>query len=151
MSIGEICNREVIVIEQGSTIMEAARLMRNHHVGTLVVVEKIAPADNVIPVGILTDRDIVIEMIAEEVDFDAVAIRDVMSYELVTARESDGIWDTMQRMRAQGIRRIPVVSDAGTLVGILAIDDLLELLAEELTDLAKLIRREHQREEKKRD
>lgn len=152
MSIGEICNREVIVIEQGSTIMEAAKLMREHHVGTLVAVEKIAPADKVIPAGILTDRDIVIEVIAEEVAFDAVTIRDVMSHELVTARESDGIWDTMKRMRAQGIRRVPVVSDAaGTLVGILAIDDMLELLAEELSDLAKLIRREHQHEEKNRD
>ena len=150
MSIGEICNREVIVIDKDSSIMEAAKLMREHHVGTLVVIEERTAVDDAIPVGILTDRDIVIEVIAEEVDFNAIAVRDVMSDELVTARETDGIWETMQRLRARGIRRVPVVTEAGKLAGILAVDDLLELLAEELTDLSKLIKREHQYEQEMR-
>jgi CBS domain-containing protein len=144
MSIGEICNREVIIINKGSTIMEAAKLMRQHHVGTLVVVDK--DKDKTIPVGILTDRDIIIEVIAEDVALNSVIVGDVMSYELITAREVDGIWDTMQRMRGKGIRRVPVVNNAGELTGILAVDDLLEILAEELADLSKLIKREFHHE-----
>lgn len=150
MSVGEICNREVIVIDQNSTIREAAELMRKHHVGTLVVVEDLAAGNNAKPVGILTDRDIVIEIIAEAVDFNTVLIRDVMSFELVTAKEKDGIWDTMQRMKTHGIRRMPVVSEAGGLTGILAVDDLLEMLVDELTDLTKLIKQEQAHEEKRR-
>ena len=150
MSAGEICNREVIVIDQNSTIREAAELMRKHHVGTLVVVEDLAAGSNAKPVGILSDRDIVIEIFAEAVDFNTVLIRDVMSFELVTAREMDGIWDTMQRMKTNGIRRMPVVSDAGGLTGILAVDDLLEMLVDELTDLTKLIKQEQRHEEKRR-
>ena len=150
MSVGEICNREVIVIDQNSTIREAAELMRKHHVGTLVVVEDLAAGSNAKPVGILSDRDIVIEIFAEAVDFNTVLIRDVMSFELVTAREMDGIWDTMQRMKTNGIRRMPVVSDAGGLTGILAVDDLLEMLVDELTDLTKLIKQEQRHEEKRR-
>jgi CBS domain-containing protein len=150
MSVGEICNREVIVIDQNSTIREAAELMRRHHVGTLVVVEDLAAGSNAKPAGILTDRDIVIEIIAEAVDFNTVLIRDVMSFELVTAREKDGIWETMQRMKTHGIRRMPVVSDAGGLTGILAVDDLLEMLVDELTDLTRLIKQEQRHEEKRR-
>jgi len=150
MLIGEICNREVIVIDKDSTIMEAAQLMRKHHVGTLVVVDENSVAGKAIPVGILTDRDIVIEVIAEDVDFNTIIVGDVMSYELITSGEADGVWDTMERMRIRGIRRVPVVNKAGELVGILAVDDLLELLAEELTDLSKLIRRERRYEQEMR-
>lgn len=150
MSIGEICNREVVVIDRDSTVMTAAKLMRTQHVGTLVVVEKSSHRGKVKPVGILTDRDIVIEVIAEEVDLNAITVGDVMSYELVTAKETDGIWDILQRMRVKGIRRIPVVNEAGELEGILAVDDLLELLAEEITDLSRLIKREHQYEQELR-
>ena len=124
--------------------------MRKHHVGTLVVVDESKKMGNAIPVGILTDRDIVIEVIAEEVALNTIIVGDVMSDELLTVREVDGIWETMQRMRGRGIRRVPVVNEAGELAGILAIDDLLELLAEELADLSKLIKREHHREQETR-
>jgi CBS domain-containing protein len=110
--------------------------MRLHHVGDVVIVED--RKEMPVPVGIITDRDLVVELIADEVDLDAVTVGDVMSYELVTARTDDSIWETLKRMRGQGVRRIPVVNDQGGLEGILALDDILELLAEELSMLAKV-------------
>jgi CBS domain-containing protein len=148
MSIGEICNREVVFIEQDASISQAARLMREHHVGDLVVVE--TREGRRLPVGILTDRDIVLEVIAKEIALDTVAVGDIMSFDLVTAREDDDILDTVKLMRAKGVRRVPVVNVENSLVGILTVDDLMDLLSEEIADLAKLIAREQRREREKR-
>ena len=135
MTVGKFCNREVIIADKNSSIAEIAKLMRKHHVGDVVLVND--KGGRATPIGILTDRDIVIELIACDVPLDSVSAGDVMSYELVTAREEDSIWDTLQRMRAKGIRRVPVVNDKDELEGILSVDDLLELFAEELNLLAK--------------
>jgi len=140
MTVGKFCNREVIIADKDSSIVEIAKLMRRHHVGDVVLVT--GDGDRVKPVGILTDRDIVIELLACDVDLNSVSAGDVMSYELVTAQEEDSIWDTLQLMRAKGIRRVPVVNDRDELEGILSIDDLLELFAEELNLLAKVPFRE---------
>ena len=102
------------------------------------------------PVGIITDRDLVIEVIAEDVDFDTVTVGDIMSYALLKIPEQESVFDTAQRMRARGVRRVPVISGTGELIGILALDDMLELLSEELSLLAKLTSREGEQEQKKR-
>ena len=136
MSIGEFCTREVVVAEKNTGIVALAQLMRKHHVGDVVVVEK--QVDRMLPVGIITDRDIVVELIAEGVDLESVKTGDVMSSELITAKQKEGLWDTLQLMRSQGIRRLPVVSEEGFLEGILTVDDLIELLADELVILAKI-------------
>jgi CBS domain-containing protein len=146
MTVGKFCNREVVVANRDSTIIEVARLMRQHHVGDVVIVNY--QGDQAKPIGIITDRDIVVELIACEVSIDAVSVGDVMSFELITAKERDSIWDALQRMRTQGVRRIPVVNDAGGLEGILTVDDLLELLAEELILLAKVPVRQQMLEKK---
>lgn len=148
MRVGEVCNREVVMVGRGATLLEAAKLMRNQHVGTVVVVEE--QNGNPIPVGILTDRDMVIALIAEEVPLNAVSVGDVTSVELIVARESDGLFETVEHMRDRGIRRLPVVAENGSLVGIIAVDDVLELLAEQLTALVKLVDCERRREEKHR-
>jgi CBS domain-containing protein len=148
MNAGELCNREVITTGRDTGITEAAKLMRDHHVGSLVVVEEKEGRPE--PVGILTDRDIVIEVIAEDVDVTDVAVGDVMSYALLKVNEKDTVFDTAQRMRARGVRRVPVIRDNGELAGILALDDILELLSEELSMLARLTSRETEQEEKKR-
>jgi CBS domain-containing protein len=148
MSIGEYCNREVVITERGTEIREAAKLMRQHHVGDLVVVER--RGDEAIPVGVVTDRDLVIEVLAQELDMEAVTVGDVMSMEIVTARESEELWDTLNRMRSQGIRRMPVVNERGGLEGIITADDIVEVIAEGVMDLAKLIRREIEREARQR-
>lgn len=148
MSVGEICNRDVVIVNKDHSVQEAAQLMRTHHVGDLVVVEE--RYGQLTPVGILTDRDIVVEILAENLDPDAVAIKDVMSFELVTAKEDDDILNTIKLMRTKGVRRLPVVSNHGGLIGILAVDDLIDLLSELLADLADLILREQKREKKRR-
>jgi CBS domain-containing protein len=148
MAVGDICNREVVVCERGSSVVAAAQLMRQHHVGTLVVVEE--QGEQRLPVGIVTDRDVVVEVVAKEIPFDAVSVGDIMSFDLLTAREEDDLWDTLAGMRARGVRRVPVVDDAGGLVGLVTVDDLLDLLAEELGALARVIRREQLREELRR-
>lgn len=144
MAIGEICNREVVVVQRQENILEAARLMRQHHVGAVVVIEERGGVR--MPVGIVTDRDLVVEIIAPEIDQSAFTVGDIMSSELATIRENAGVFETLEYMRAKAVRRMPVVSESGALVGILALDDLLELLAEELLALAKLVRHEQRTE-----
>ena len=122
--------------------------MRSHHVGDVIVVDN--QAELVLPVGILTDRDIVLEIMAEDVDLKMVSIGDVMSYELITVTESTTLIDTIKLMRQKGIRRIPVVNDKGTLEGLLSVDDLLELLAEQLNDIVVLISKEQSSESRRR-
>ncbi len=149
MPISEICNREVVITYKDSSIVEVAKLMRHHHVGDVVVVDSVG--DQSVPVGIITDRDIVVEIIAGDVPLGSVTASDVMSYDLITAREQDGIWDTLQRMRSHGIRRMPVVNEKGGLEGILTVDDLLELFSDELMSLAKVTIREQAREKETRE
>jgi CBS domain-containing protein len=118
--------------------------MREYHVGDLVVIKE--KTGKRVPVGIVTDRDIVLEVIAEGVGMDDVCVGDIMSDNLVTARESDGLLETIKVMRAKGIRRLPVVNDDNELVGILSVDDLIDLFSEQIADLARLIAREQGRE-----
>ncbi|MBW8306487.1 MAG: CBS domain-containing protein, partial [Thiobacillus sp.] len=98
------------------------------------------------PVGIVTDRDIVVEVVAAGVNPDALKMGDIMGPEVATVREGEGLFEALRHMRDKGVRRMPVVDREGGLVGILTLDDLLSLLAEEMTELAKLVSRERQRE-----
>ena len=148
MRAGELCNREVVTAEPGMTIQEAAGLMREHHVGCLVVVR-----DNegqVEPAGIVTDRDIVIELIAKGISLDDVTVGDIMTFALLKVGEDDTVFECAQRMRSRGVRRVPVITHSGALAGILALDDILSLLGEELSLLCKLAERETEQEAKKR-
>jgi CBS domain-containing protein len=148
MTVGKVCNREVVFVHRHTSIPEAAQLMREHHVGDLVVVDE--KNGKRIPVGILTDRDIVIEIIAEGIDMGVVTVDDIMSQKLVTANENDDMLDTIKMMRLKGIRRLPIVGADGALAGILSVDDLIDLFSEQLTDLARLIVREQMREKETR-
>ena len=144
MAVGEICNRDVVIAEKALSVVEAAQLMRKHHVGDLVVVEDKGGKTH--PVGIVTDRDIVVEVVAAGVNPDALKVGDIMGPEVATVRESEGLFEALRYMCDKGVRRMPVVDSAGVLVGILTLDDLLSLLAEEMTELAKLVSHERQRE-----
>ena len=144
MPVGEICNRDVVVAEKTLSAREAAQLMRSRHVGDLVVVEETDGRTH--PVGIVTDRDIVVEVVAAGVNPDALTVADLIGPELVTVSESEGVYEAFFYMRSKGVRRMPVVDREGGLVGIVTLDDLLGLLAEEMSELAKLVSRERQRE-----
>ena len=144
MPIGDVCIRDVVVTRSGTTVLEAARLMAQNHVGNLVVVEDVNGRR--VPVGIITDRDIVRNVVAEGLDAGVFTLGDLGVRELVTVAEDQGIYECMQQMRINGIRRLPVVDRKGGLVGIISLDDLIQLLAEEMTELAKVIVREQVRE-----
>lgn len=148
MSVGEYCNREVVVVERTEPVSEAVQLMRKHHVGSVVVVDK--RGDNAKPIGILTDRDIVIEVLAEDVEPAKVNIGDIMSAEPATVGESVTLLEALEVMRKHGVRRLPVVSDKGDLVGVLAVDDILELLGEQINAVVALIGAEQDHERNQR-
>lgn len=144
MDVGRVCNRSVHVALKDTPIREAARLMRQLHVGDLIVVEEDGKGQR--PVGIVTDRDIVVEVLGEDVAESEVSVGDIMSTELLTAHENDCVLDTIKRMRNHGVRRVPVVDSKRILTGVLAVDDLIPLMAEQLTDLSILFSRERKQE-----
>jgi len=119
--------------------------MRQGHIGSLVIVEQMNVGKRS-PVGIVTDRDIVVEVIATGLDPAVITVGDVMERELVVGRESDSVLQTLEIMRFKGVRRLPTVDGEGRLVGIVTVDDILEVLSEELSELSRIVAREQARE-----
>lgn len=141
MSVGDICTRDVVTVSRTDTVVQAARLMRAKGVGTVVVVE--GAEDRRVPVGILTDRDIVVGVVARSPEhLDQLLIEDVVFQELLTIEEDASLWKALQRMRDRGIRRMPVIDDAGLLVGVVSMDDFVVYVAEQLGGLSKVIARQ---------
>jgi len=149
MAIGEICSREVVICSRTTSIEAAADLMRRHHVGALVVVDERADGRRV-PVGIVTDRDIAVGVVAKRLSPEGIDVAELMQPELAVAREADGVSETLARMRAHGVRRLPIVDAEGILVGIVTADDFLDLLAEEMSALTRLISQEQRHERAQR-
>ena len=144
MAIGEICSREVVIARQAETVREAAELMRRHHVGDIVVVEE--RGDVRTPVGIFTDRDIAVAIVAKGLDPDKLTLGEVCTGELTIAKQTLGVAETVELMRSRGIRRVPIVDAGGALVGIVTMDDILQLMAEELYAMAKTVSRQERHE-----
>lgn len=140
MNIGELCQRNVVYSYRHVVLSEAARLMREQHVGSIVVVDETDRGR--IPVGMLTDRDIVVAVVARDLDARTLSVADAMSGDPATVRDDSTIADTLRLMRRRGVRRVPVVSRDGALVGIVALDDVLGSLAQELGELAGAIQGE---------
>lgn len=142
MTVGEIGTRAVITADPEETLIEAARRMRDRHVGALVVVDGAGR-----PVGILTDRDIVVSAVAQSADrIEALRVADVMSRDVVTALSLEDAADALKRMRSLGIRRLPLVSGDGRLTSIVTFDDLLNHLVGEMRDMTALVGAERRRE-----
>lgn len=136
MSVGAICVRTVHVVRPEESVLDASRLMRDHAVGTVVAVGASGR-----PLGILTDRDVAVRCTAEARDPEKTEVRDVMSGPVSGVPEATPIEDALQRMADLGTRRLLVVDREGMLVGILALDDVLELLGEEIVSIGRLVRR----------
>lgn len=148
MNIGEYCNRDVVTISPSESLRAAAELMREHHVGGVVVVDR--DGGYVAPIGMLTDRDIVVEILAEGIGLDDVTVGDAMSREPVTAREDEDLVTTLEHMRKNGVRRLVIVNEKDELAGIITVDDFLGLIAKELAEVFALVVREQQQETKRR-
>lgn len=144
MNIGELCRREVVFATENMSLKEAAQLMRVRHVGSLVVVRE-ARLGRIV-VGMLTDRDIAVIAMARDFDPQSLQVTDVMSSPPVTVRMSESVSDVLGIMRQHGIRRIPVTTDDGVLVGIVTLDDLLEIFAEDMQGFVQTITNAQKRE-----
>jgi len=149
MNGAALCTREVATCDSQTSIVEAAARMRERHAGDLVVVRE---DDGVrVPLGVLTDRDIVLAVVSPDAAAGKLYAGDVMSTPAVVAQGDDDIWLLARRMRLHGVRRLPVVGDDGGLIGIVALDDLLHAAANLLDELRLIAQRQQHFEEKRRN
>ncbi len=149
MKVGELCKRDVTTIDPGESIVAAAKRMREEHVGDLVVVEMAEAGER--PIGVLTDRDLVVSVIAAEIAPEKLAVRDIVRREdLVTTTPEEDVDELLPRMRSFAVRRVPVVDEAGLLYGIIALDDVLAWLRDDLAEATAIPRRQRQEEARRR-
>lgn len=139
MLLSNFCVLDVACCTPRNTILEAARMMRNKHTGDLVVVED--DAERREPLGVITDRDIVVEVLAKGLDPATTLVGAVIRTPVAIAREDEDSADALERMRAHGVRRMPVVGARGKLVGIVTADDMMTRLALEATALSQIVAR----------
>jgi CBS domain-containing protein len=149
MKIGTVSNPTVVVIGLGDSVLLAARLMREHHVGGLVVTED--DGHDKVPVGMLTDRDLVVGVLAKDVDhIKMLTVGDVITAKPIVAREDEDVSAVLDRMRRNVVRRVPVVDAKGHLVGIFTLDDLLGVLADDFASIGALVSRQRTYEAERR-
>lgn len=148
MPINECCSTDAVFCDPETPVTDVAALMRKHHVGAVVVAEQ--REQGTVPVGIVTDRDIVMETIALQVDVTVFTAGDLMTSPVVTAREDEGLIETLRHMRDRKVRRMPVVTHTGTLYGVVSADDIINLLAMELSLVTGTIVEQQASEEKYR-
>lgn len=149
MHIGEICTRSVVTCGRETSVLELAQLMRDRHVGDVIVVDE--HDGQMTPVGVVTDRDLVVEILAKGANPDLLRAGDLIANEIVTAFESELVYDAIWHMRGKGIRRLPVIDSHNHLLGVLTADDVTAFLAEELTEVARIAHRQIKREEAAQD
>jgi CBS domain-containing protein len=140
MNAGSVCKRGVVTVAPMDDLVAAAHVMREKHVGYLIVSRETRV------VGVLTDRDIVVAVLAQEVDAHALKVGDVMTRDPLLIEEGQSIEAVLCHMREAGVRRVPVVDRTGALTGVLSIDDVLERIAEQLINIAGSIRNEQRME-----
>jgi CBS domain-containing protein len=146
MNVYELCQRHVVTVRRHEELTTAAWMMRERNVGCLVVVEPAGTIGGARPIGMLTDRDIVTNVIARDCDPHNLTVGEVMTHHPITVWAHSAIDDALLRMRNGGVRRVPVVDDRGRLSGILALDDVFEHLRPSLPAAATPIRREPRHE-----
>jgi CBS domain-containing protein len=148
LTAGDLCTRETVCVPRTASLTDAARLMRERHVGSLVVVDE-QPAGRV-PAGVITDRDLVTAVLAPDVDVHALRVEDVMSTEPVVAQERASLFDALAVMRSKGVRRLVVTDTQGLLQGVLALDDVIEVVSEQLQAVARALASGRGREQRSR-
>ena len=149
MPISDVCKTNVVTVYAETPVLEAAKLMRQHHVGDVVVIMR-QDEDTRTPVGIVTDRDIVVEVVATGLDPAVITVGDIMVGSLAVVSENNGVFETFQAMADEGVRRMPVISTEGSLLGIVTLDDLLLLLGREFDAIPHILNREQKKEAEKR-
>jgi len=145
MTVIDICNRNVVVAPKTEMIVDAAKRMRTSHVGALVVIDN--RNGRHVPIGIVTDRDIVVNGLASDPEhITYLLVSDLMQRDLVTARDRDTVDEALKKMQEHGIRRLPIVDTTGALVGILTLDDVLQYVTAQQSELVALVAKEQRHE-----
>lgn len=137
MLLKEVCTANVVCCGPHITVLQAASLMRHRHVGDLVVVDE--PEDEGVPLGIVTDRDIVVEVLGNGLDPAKTTVGTLMRTPVVVAHESEDTAQVIERMQAHGVRRLPVVAHEGEVVGIITLNDLLRLFVADANSLLGIL------------
>jgi CBS domain-containing protein len=148
MKAGQICTLDVVTCRGDATALDAAQLMRGCHVGDVVVVD--TRNGQTVPLGIVTDRDIAVSVVAQGVDASTLRASDIMTAPAVTAFDWEVAFCLPRRMRRLGVRRLVVIDDAGGLVGIVTEDDLVRFIGDYLLELSQVSTRQTVMEEKRR-
>lgn len=136
MSIKSICKTQVATIQKSSSLKDVSELMQQQHVGSVIVTEGLNGKR--IPCGIITDRDLALAM-GSSVKPQELRVEQIMRSHPFSVKTNDGIFETCVKMREQGIKRLPVVHEDGSLCGVISADDILSLMGEEINNLAKII------------
>jgi CBS domain-containing protein len=147
MLLKEICTTGVAFCGRSTSVLDAAALMRTRHTGDLVIVDDIS--DGSAPSGVITDRDIVVKVLGNNLDPRTVTVGDVMRTPIVLGRDTEDLSEAVARMRTHGVRRLPIVDSRGKLVGIVTLDDLLKGLAGEATALMDIVAKEQDQERRR--
>jgi len=147
-TVASYCIREVVTVTRETPVLRCAQLMHDEHVGAVVIIDDID--GKLVPVGLLTDRDIAIEVVAFDVAARTITAGDLMSDDLAVVRPTDDVLTVLATMREHGVRRLPVIGEDGSLEGIVTADNLWEVLAEAIDGLARLVSSEQARERKTR-
>ena len=137
MNIGSLCSRYLVTTSTGAPLSEVARLMREAHVGAVVVTQ--GGIDHPRVVGIITDRDIVRAQLGRTADLSSLSAEETMTRDPLVLSEGESIDGAIAHLRARGVRRAPVVRADGTPVGLISVDDLLQHLAGKLSALAGIV------------
>jgi CBS domain-containing protein len=145
MLVRDLCTSEVTCCRPQTSALEAARLMRQKHVGDVVVVDD--PVERRVPLGVVTDRDLAIEVLGDGRDAATTAVSALVHRPVVIARDSEDVSVVIERMRTHGVRRVPVVDERESLVGIVTLDDLLKSLLAEMHTLLETQSRAQRREQ----
>lgn len=146
MCVGNICRREVVTVEPDASLAVAARLMRERHVGMLVVVEPVAGSADRVVQGVVTDRDIVTTVVGRDAEPKSLKVADIMTRSPLLIAESQSVAAALRHMRDVGVRRAPVIGLRNELVGVLSLDDVLDVVADQLAVISSAIRGAHDRE-----
>jgi CBS domain-containing protein len=144
----DICTPDVVLCSRETSALEAARLMRHKHVGDLVVVDDADGART--PIGVVTDRDLVVEIMAKGVDSSSVTVAELVRTPVVIADETEDAAAVIERMRAHGVRRMPIVDHRGSVSGVVTLDDLLKFMVDEAGKLVGIVDKERDREQRVR-
>ena len=141
MSLESLCRREIVCVDVNTTVLQATEMMEEMNVGCVIVIQ------NDRPVGIVTDRDVVLRVVNKKLDAAKCVVGDIMSLEVVTLKQNTGLYDALEQIKESGsrVRRFPIVDENGAIKGIITLDDVIDLLGKEMSDVAAIIESERPR------